>query len=368
MAWRAWLSGLMVILLWLIVQGLTAWPTNAEPLPQIVQPGDVATPTATFTIILVPTPTVTPVPTATEAMPVGSLNETSAEISIDAGAVHGVESFSTYVVQTGDTLLTVALEIGVDVAGVPCTIAPDFQVSQPLVIGDVLEVPPPGWQCHEVGADESLTQVAARYGIDPIEIMEIGWNQLDASDLGERALRVGRYLRVPPTLGAATDGGFLNFMLDQPLSVSPMTAYAIGGTKARTREMVGPLPKDWPYGSGNFMWPVYGWLSQGYRGDHRAIDIAAPAGTFVTSADRGVVLRAGWNDQGYGMFVVIDHNIDYITLYAHMTELLVKEGDVVAQGQIIGTIGSTGNSTGPHLHFEIRDFGRRANPLDLLVR
>jgi murein DD-endopeptidase MepM/ murein hydrolase activator NlpD len=68
------------------------------------------------------------------------------------------------------------------------------------------------------------------------------------------------------------------------------------------------------------------------------------------------------------MFVVIDHNIDYITLYAHLYEVYVKEGDIVDQGQIVGAIGSTGNSTGPHLHFEIRDFGRRTNPLDLLIR
>ena len=365
---RGWLIGLVVILLWLVGQGWIALPTLARSLPQIVQPGDVATPTATFTVILVPTPSATSVPTTIPVADGESLNGAPVDAASETGEIHLAESFSTYVVQPGDTLLTIALEVGVDVADVPCAIAPDFQASQPVVIGDILDVPPPSWQCHEVVTDESLTQVAARYGIDPIEIMEIGWNQLDASDLGERALREGRYLRVPPTLGASTDGGFLNFMLDQPLSVSPMTAYAIGGTKARTQQMMGPLPQDWPYGSGNFMWPVYGWLSQGYRGDHRAIDIAAPGGTFVTAADRGVVLRAGWNDQGYGMFVIIDHNIDYITLYAHMTELLVKEGDVVAQGQIIGTIGSTGNSTGPHLHFEIRDFGRRANPLDLLIR
>jgi murein DD-endopeptidase MepM/ murein hydrolase activator NlpD len=191
---------------------------------------------------------------------------------------------------------------------------------------------------------------------------------LDASALGEQALPEGTYVRIPAALDEEADGGFLNFMLDQPLTVSPMAAYAIGGTKPRRTSMVGPMPKDWPYGSGIFMWPVYGWLSQGYRNDHRAIDIAANTGTFVTAADRGVVLRSGWNDQGYGMFVVIDHNIDYITLYAHLYDVVVKEGDIVAQGQIIGTIGSTGNSTGPHLHFEIRDFGRRANPLDFLMR
>ena len=113
---------------------------------------------------------------------------------------------------------------------------------------------------------------------------------------------------------------------------------------------------------------MYGWLSQPYRDDHRAVDIAAVAGTFVTAADRGVVVRAGWNDQGYGLFVVIDHNIDYVTLYSHLSEVFVSEGEVVAQGQVIGTVGSTGNSTGPHLHFEIRDFGRRTNPIGLLVR
>ena len=236
------------------------------------------------------------------------------------------------------------------------------------MIGDTLEVPPASWVCHQVEADESLTQIAAHYGIDPLKILDVAWNGLDANVLGDTALAEGMYLRIPPAGDEAGDDGFLSFMLEQPLSVSPMTAYAIGGTKARKSPVVGPLPKDWPYGSGNFMWPVYGWMSQGYRADHRAIDIAATQGTFVTAADRGEVIRSGWNDQGYGMFVVVDHHIDYITLYAHLSEIYVKEGDIVEQGQILGAVGSTGNSTGPHLHFEIRDFGRRANPLDLLIR
>ncbi|MCB0158071.1 MAG: M23 family metallopeptidase, partial [Caldilineaceae bacterium] len=67
-------------------------------------------------------------------------------------------------------------------------------------------------------------------------------------------------------------------------------------------------------------------------------------------------------------FVIVDHNIDYITLYAHLSEVLVNEGDVVAQGQPIGRVGSSGNSTGPHLHFEVRDFGQRVDPIQLLVR
>jgi len=80
------------------------------------------------------------------------------------------------------------------------------------------------------------------------------------------------------------------------------------------------------------------------------------------------VIRAGWSNAGYGQFVIIDHNIDYITLYAHLSAIFVQEGDVVAKGQLLGHVGSTGNSTGPHLHFEIRDFGRRVDPLSLLPR
>ncbi len=64
--------------------------------------------------------------------------------------------------------------------------------------------------------------------------------------------------------------------------------------------------------------------------------------------------------------MIVDHNIDYVTVYAHLGEVLVEAGDIVGQGQIIGRVGSTGNSTGPHLHFEIRDFGRHVDPIEKL--
>jgi murein DD-endopeptidase MepM/ murein hydrolase activator NlpD len=242
-----------------------------------------------------------------------------------------------------------------------------------------------------------LGEIAALYGVRAQQIVDVPWNQLDLKSVsggnnGEPmtgaqidaiAPVIGVNLRIPSEtlidrqltsmlapvgprvqVGPAADP-FLGYMLAQPLSVAPMTAYAIGGPRA---SLAGPVPRDWPYGSGNFAWPVFGWLSQGYREDHRAIDIAAPIGSFVAAADRGVVIRAGWNDQGYGLFVVIDHNIDYVTLYSHLNDVFVREGEIVGQGQVIGTVGSTGRSTGPHLHFEIRDFGRRTNPLGLLVR
>ncbi len=339
---------------------VAAWVTglsrvSATPTLQLVQPDDISTPTPSYEVILQPTPT----PTAT---PVGDMAHVMSAVD---GAVDG----PVYTVQAGDTLFSVALEIGVDLVIMPCAVSPTFRPDQPLVIGDALQAPPPGWQCHAVVPGDTLRSVAAQYGVSTTALRLVAWNQLPAT-LGDDAPLPDGYvhLRVPTVQPAMDGGGFLSYMLAQPVGLSPIIALGTGGPKQAPREVEGPIPKDWPYGSGNFTWPVYGWLSQGYRYDHPAVDIAAPPNTFVTAADRGVVIRAGWNDQGYGLFVVIDHNIDYVTLYAHLDEIFVEEGEVVAQGQILGVVGSTGNSTGPHLHFEIRDFGRRTNPLELLMQ
>jgi murein DD-endopeptidase MepM/ murein hydrolase activator NlpD len=270
----------------------------------------------------------------------------------------------------------VALEIGVNLDEMPCIIAPDFTPDQPLVIGNVLEMPPPGALCHVVERGETLESLSVRYRTPVEHLQAVAWNRLPPTLTVRSPLTPGLHLRIPLSgdmaqsrrdspAGLASAEDFLTMMLHQPVNTPPFVAYAVGGSGRAVAE-AGQVPANWPYGSGHFAWPLYGWLTQGYRYDHRAVDIAAPAGTLVTAADRGVVIRAGWNNQGYGRFVVIDHNIDYITLYAHLNEILVQEGMVVAQGQAIGRVGSTGNSTGPHLHFEIRDFGRLTNPLELL--
>ena len=126
--------------------------------------------------------------------------------------------------------------------------------------------------------------------------------------------------------------------------------------------------QDWPYGDGQFIWPVVGPISQGARPGHTALDIAVPTGTPVKAVDRGKVIMAGWNPTGYGFRVVIDHGIDYVTLYADLSDIYVEPGQVVGKGQIIGASGANGNITGPHLHFEIRDFGRLVDPLPLLPK
>lgn len=332
------LLGAVALCLW-----SNSTPAQAQQVPT-VSPNVVTTPA--------PTPTFNSAPTASDA----------------ATALHGFDAPRSYVIKPGDTLLTVALETGLDLEAVYCAVAPDFRPDQPLVIGDVLEIPPASTRCHQVAEGETLALIAARYGVTPDAIVHILWNKLAFADT--QKLAVGNHLRIPPAAnvavvgdGAGTD---LAWMLQQPVGAAAFVGYAVGGAEAAPAEA--PVPANWPFGSGNFRWPTYGWLSQDFHDAHRALDIAAPIGTLVTAADRGVVVRAGWNDQGYGNFVVIDHNIDYVTLYAHLSDIYVVEGQVIAPGEPLGRVGSTGNSTGPHLHFEIRDFGRLTNPIPLLTR
>ena len=125
-------------------------------------------------------------------------------------------------------------------------------------------------------------------------------------------------------------------------------------------------------GSGMFAWPVPGftWLSS-YWGDgrnHQAIDIAGGGiyGAQIVAAADGTVSYAesgGWGG-GYGTWLIIDHGNGYSTVYAHCSGLAVSQGQWVSQGQVIGYVGSTGDSTGPHLHFEVREYGTRVNPLN----
>ena len=127
-----------------------------------------------------------------------------------------------------------------------------------------------------------------------------------------------------------------------------------------------PEPEPWSYGDGHFIWPAKGPLSQGYSTNHKAIDIAVPYGTPVLAADNGVVIKSGYSTIGYGGRIVIDHNNDYLTLYGHLAQAMVEEGEVVKKGQVIGLVGSTGYSSGPHLHLELRDFGYLIDPRTLL--
>jgi murein DD-endopeptidase MepM/ murein hydrolase activator NlpD len=128
-------------------------------------------------------------------------------------------------------------------------------------------------------------------------------------------------------------------------------------------------PTTRPPSSGALLWPVNGVLTSpfGWRWGrmHNGIDIGASTGTPIKAADGGYVFFAGWMG-GYGNVVLIDHGGGMTTLYAHQSQIQASEGQTVARGQVVGLVGSTGQSTGPHLHFEVRINGTAVNPLSYL--
>jgi murein DD-endopeptidase MepM/ murein hydrolase activator NlpD len=128
-------------------------------------------------------------------------------------------------------------------------------------------------------------------------------------------------------------------------------------------------------GTGSLDWPLRGRITSrfgvrrhpywGGRHTHTGLDIAAPYGEVIRAADGGEVIFSGWWD-GYGKAVVIDHGKSISTVYAHMSRIYAQNGSKISKGQIIGLIGSTGYSTGPHCHFEVRVNGKPKNPMSFL--
>jgi len=120
-------------------------------------------------------------------------------------------------------------------------------------------------------------------------------------------------------------------------------------------------------GSGRFIWPVSPIvITQYYWAGHPAIDLDTYRGQPIWASDSGTVIYSGWDNSGYGFLIIVDHGNDYWTYYAHNSELLVQAGDSVLQGQTIALSGSTGNSTGDHLDFRIRQGNVFLNPLEFL--
>lgn len=259
----------------------------------------------------------------------------------------------TYRLQDGDDLAMLALVWGVDSELMACVTRSGQEPLSGLRPGQVIMIGNPRYRCHTVQDGETVEQIAQDYSVAVDTLLNEPWNLLEATD---EPLEPGRRLLI-------LDG------------VRPdLATLRASQTLTRTEAMVEPTatpetpaPAQWPYGDGQFIWPVRGGvISQGFRAGHRAIDIAAPIGTPVYAADNGIVIQSGYSKDGYGGRVIIDHQIDYVTLYAHLSQALVEVGDVVQKGQLIGYVGSTGNSTGPHIHFELRDFGFLVDPRSLL--
>ncbi len=154
----------------------------------------------------------------------------------------------------------------------------------------------------------------------------------------------------------------------------PVTEKISVGVKA-----TGYSDAAWEVSDGGFLWPVgnsggrvtsnFGWRTyQGERDWHQGIDIAAPYGTPIFAAADGVITTAVTQNYGYGYHLIVDHGKGYSTLYGHCSKFLVRSGDKVKKGDVIAYMGSTGNSSGNHVHFEVREWGEKLNPAKFIKK
>ncbi len=148
-----------------------------------------------------------------------------------------------------------------------------------------------------------------------------------------------------------------------------LTAVLSTATSALTQSTGNSPIEQTPIPTSNLIWPTKGFISQGFRKyQHEGIDIAGASGTPIVAAASGTVVKAGWDNWGLGNAITIKHLDGSTTVYGHNRRLLVSKDQQVIQGQMIAEMGSTGNSTAPHLHFEVHPNGRVAvDPLRLLT-
>ncbi len=240
------------------------------------------------------------------------------------------DQVESYTVKDGDTLAKIADTYGVSVDTIKWE---NDLKSDSLSVGDVLKIPPVTGIVHTVEEGETITTIAKKYKTDPQKIVNYPFN--DFADLDTFSLTVGQTLIVP-------DG----VQPEAPAIAMPAPI------------MIGSQP----IGTGQLLWPTNGIITQCPIWYHMAFDIANPSEPPILAADDGVVIYTGFQAYGYGNHVIISHGGNFSTLYGHMTQYFVKVGDHVSKGQVIGKMGSTGRSTGPHLHFETRINNVPINP------
>ncbi len=211
-----------------------------------------------------------------------------------------------------------------------------------LTPGMELNVPPVDGVYYQWQAGDTLESVAAKFDAKVDDILSWEGNKFDLTNP-----------QVEPEAWVMIPNGHREFKQ----WVVPTIARKNSGV---LKSVLGPgaCEGDYAgaYGSGAFAWPTASHVLSGndYWSGHLGIDIAGFLGDGIFASDAGVVVFAGWANGGYGYMVMIDHGNGYQTLYAHMSQTAVTCGQSVYAGSYIGAIGSTGNSTGPHLHFEVR--------------
>ncbi|MCD8507803.1 MAG: peptidoglycan DD-metalloendopeptidase family protein [Candidatus Pacebacteria bacterium] len=265
----------------------------------------------------------------------------------------GADQVSLYVVQNGDTLNQIAQLFGVSVNTIRW--ANDLGTRGTIRPGQILTILPITSVRHTVKKGDTLASLTKKYGGDITETAVFNGLEVDA------VLEPGQIILIP-------DGIMAEAAPTPPPASRPAPAQSSRAANTRqstpqtttTRNTPQP-PLSATQDSGAFFRRAWGGVvSQGYHGPWRAVDYAMPIGSPIGAAGAGTVIAArspsAWNG-GYGGLIILQHPNGAQTYYAHLDQLKVSVGQQVEQGQLIGLSGNTGRSTGPHLHFEIRNWG-----------
>lgn len=246
------------------------------------------------------------------------------------------DSVKSYIVEEGDTVASIAKKFGVDSDTIKWQ---NTLTSDKIKVGQKLEILPVTGIAHKVGKGDTVYSIAKKYDSSAQAVVDFPFNTFSNDETFE--LAIGQIVIVP-------DG------------VKPAESIA----SPRTRQITPNAGSV--VASGSFVWPANGTISQNFAWYHPGTDIANRAAPSVLAADAGIVTYAGCLNWGYGCHVRIDHGNGYSTLYAHFSQIFVTVGQSVNRGSVIGQMGSTGRSTGTHLHFEVAKNGVKLNPLSVL--
>lgn len=367
-SWRRYLGGtiLMAAFLLTIAAGLLIFWDQDNPTPQPQEPTVVVrqqtpsaeptrlpatpTPDAISSILVLPTAAVdveaialmTP---AADTNPVEGIVQRP-NLPITVGNPAAVErGMSMYRVKTGDTVQGIADKFGLKL----CTLvwSNDRNNVSPLRTGIDLIIPPVDGVYARIEAPLTIAQLAQTTKVEPYDIIDSQYNPILFDAAPESWLPEGTQVMVPNG-----DGGDCNIWVAPVRTASTsgsggtVSSYDLWG--CNTEIHTTGFPAGHPIPSGRYT------FFRGFSAGHPAVDLSGTVGEPIQATGNGTVVFAGTSQYGYGNVVVIGHG-SHFTLYAHLNNYNVRCGQAVSAGMVIGTLGNTGNSTGPHLHYEIRN-------------
>lgn len=247
------------------------------------------------------------------------------------------DSIKQYTVEDGDTVASIAKKFGIDADTIRWQ---NNLTGDKIKVGQTLEILPVTGIAHKVQKGDTVYSIAKKYDSNAQAVVDFPFNTFSNDETFE--LAIGQVVIVPDGVKPQED----TVSIPRARQITPDAGSVVA--------------------SGNFVWPTNGTITQNFSWYHPGTDIANRAVPNVVAADSGVIEYAACINWGYGCHVIINHGNGFKTLYAHFQQIYVKVGQSVGRGALIGQMGSTGRSTGPHLHFEVSKNGVKLNPLSVL--